>query len=1355
MLALFISYTYTVDFSTVNYRVEIPNFPVFKVKVFKVPLNPGESLAVSINSYRRYKTQPTIYPDINYFFENQRYFKEPQKNVPSKPVNIVYGFIRGKKWAFVSVVDLVKEGGVFYRYDNISFSLRKIPKRRREVFSSLPLNTSLDMIIITDSSLVEPFDSLAMFKTLRGIRTKVFTTDYIYSAFPGRTYEEKIRNFIKWAYTNWGIRFVLIGGSREVVPAPRIDMASADEYNYGYNMQSDAYYSALDGDWNYNGNYLLGELSDTIDIFPDVAVGRIPITDPYSAMEIVRRIIFYETHYLYAHPPKALLHASKFIVNNDACGYVSMMDPFISPYITTSQLCEQDTPVRDISMSELIDSLNNATIFWGFSHSNYRVFVVNIDSTTVVFQYHDIFRMNTDSTPLIWLHTGCLINSPNTNSLGAMIFKLGKSIASYGPQKESAPSIGINLVGNGFEGALNDSSGPYVGFIDVYAKIFAASLGYIESYIYESVSYGLIGDPSTVIYKSTPSTMSPTVSLVGDTLTISGAPTNALVVVVQNGVEILRDSVDAMGSLVRKLPLRGSGDIYIGINAWGYLPLMDTITVSSVSSLTLKNLSISSVFAGRNVSLTGWLKNTSSSAATSPFIKFIGLQNISSDSTTLPDIPPGDSVSFSLSLNIGRFVGNRNIVGQVIYGCSSCDTLIDTFVVMGKGPKLRFVGAYIDTSGGFITLKLLVYNEGGGPSDSNFAELYSGAFTMVSPGMYANLQPLKYTDTSFKVVLSGTYSGGSPLRLRIYNNFGDTVLARIILPDSLPPPPSVATEPGDGYIKVLWFGSANGYVIYRDSFVLNVVPGNWSFVKDMLSDGNLRCYSVAGIVEGVIGNRSPYYCNKPNPPKRFYPVDVLYPLHRTIPLAAQLDRTTPEYEIVFSSLYNTVQAYDYRGNLLWRYTVDSYPNLTEISASPAVGDVNGDGNYEVIFGIAGTQPGIIALDNSGNFLWKHDLPNAPVGVVVLGLYRGGRVPDIAFRAGPKIYFLSGDGSLINSCGNYQWRDDYISAGDIDRDGIWELIFASRDTLYVINTDCTNKPGFPKKMPLSAVRGTRIYDVDGDGYLDIIYDGGDKTYVVDRFGNINYTIDYINFSNFDVPMPLDWNGDGNIDLALLGSYFFEVRNLSGTLIYMQSGEPNTGGRLLVSGDIDGDGSDEGIFSDARSRLFVKGRFGDLKGYPIDLGHGDRYREEVVNGSSLIYDVDGDGKMELFAATNGNKFHGWNIGITGNIRWPMARGNRWNSGFPSFEMPDTNVFVQSYESNGLRKLNISLSKDGHIKIFGRKGLTVSIKIYSISGRKVFSKRILLSKGYAEVSPNLPRGIYFVEVKGKERILKKFIR
>ncbi len=150
-----------------------------------------------------------------------------------------------------------------------------------------------------------------------------------------------------------------------------------------------------------------------------------------------------------------------------------------------------------------------------------------------------------------------------------------------------------------------------------------------------------------------------------------------------------------------------------------------------------------------------------------------------------------------------------------------------------------------------------------------------------------------------------------------------------------------------------------------------------------------------------------------------------------------------------------------------------------------------------------------------------------------------------------------------------------------------------------------------------------------------------------------------------------------------------------------------------------------------------------------------REDTWNGSVLIYDVDKDGGMELFAATNGNKFHAWNLGMVGNIRWPTTRGNRWNTGFPSYEMPDTNVSVGVARKPENHYLSLSISKHGILTVYGSENSPVLVEIYNITGRKVFSQRVMLKNGFAAFKPSITKGVYFVKVTGRKTLIRKFIR
>ncbi len=157
----------------------------------------------------------------------------------------------------------------------------------------MPFNNEYDYVIITSSELDTIFDRLGAWKTKKGIRAKVVTTDSIYANYSGVDNAEKLRYFIIDAYQNWGISWVLLGGDTEIVPH-RVVYAMDCQQNSGNDLPCDLYYSDLDGNWNADGDTIFGEVADSVDMFPDVFVGRAPVENLIEAQTFVDKVLTYE-----------------------------------------------------------------------------------------------------------------------------------------------------------------------------------------------------------------------------------------------------------------------------------------------------------------------------------------------------------------------------------------------------------------------------------------------------------------------------------------------------------------------------------------------------------------------------------------------------------------------------------------------------------------------------------------------------------------------------------------------------------------------------------------------------------------------------------------------------------------------------------------------------------------------------------------------------------------------------------------------------------------------------------------------------------------------------------------------------
>ena len=87
------------------------------------------------------------------------------------------------------------------------------------LLATLASAQTYEHVIITTESFVPSFAPLGQYvEDELGLGDTTVTVEYIYSQYPGRDGAEKVRNFIRDAYSNWGTTHVLLGGDVDRVP---------------------------------------------------------------------------------------------------------------------------------------------------------------------------------------------------------------------------------------------------------------------------------------------------------------------------------------------------------------------------------------------------------------------------------------------------------------------------------------------------------------------------------------------------------------------------------------------------------------------------------------------------------------------------------------------------------------------------------------------------------------------------------------------------------------------------------------------------------------------------------------------------------------------------------------------------------------------------------------------------------------------------------------------------------------------------------------------------------------------------------------------------------------------------------
>lgn len=160
----------------------------------------------------------------------------------------------------------------------------------------IDFSTPRQMIIVTNAERENWFTEYAQWRSSMGVSTGIFTMEDILSSYTGSDSAAKLRNFIAHAYQTWSdsespLEYVILGGDDEIVPERGTFGRVGDTVDN--RMPTDLYYGALDGTWNANNNNLYGEVSDNVDLIPEVHVGRFPAETLSEFQNIFRKSKYY------------------------------------------------------------------------------------------------------------------------------------------------------------------------------------------------------------------------------------------------------------------------------------------------------------------------------------------------------------------------------------------------------------------------------------------------------------------------------------------------------------------------------------------------------------------------------------------------------------------------------------------------------------------------------------------------------------------------------------------------------------------------------------------------------------------------------------------------------------------------------------------------------------------------------------------------------------------------------------------------------------------------------------------------------------------------------------------------------
>jgi hypothetical protein len=1209
------------------------------------------------------------------------------------------GFTEERRWQVTSrVVNPEQYEG--YEWDEV----RVEPPRGGFQPTGVPSleGSPVDYVIITPSSLAGAYQQLADWKTAKGVPTVVRTVEWIEANYRnGVDVQETIRNFLKDAYAKWGITYALLGGDTPQIPA----RYGYVRYYGGAKIPTDMYFACLDGSWNADHDNLWGEgfyyvAMDEPDLYADIYVGRLPTRTVAEVNTIYDKIVSYETPRQRDYLDRLMFLAEVLFPVDWVEGQpIDQNGADNAEYLRA--LILQDEPIEvtrmyqteylypgsvDENRQAAMDSMES-----GYNHvihigHGFNVTMSVGDGSIIVAdalalnhpdRYMNLYMLNCNAAAYDY---NCLAEAFLSNPHGG-------AVTCVGANRSAFPNASSYYMDEYYR-LLFDEDVVHIG--EAFARSRLPRTPVAEASdgvdLWTHYIYTLLGDPELSLWTGPVDTLGVThVSSVGlgeselsFTVTANGAPVDSAVVCVMKGEEDYRyAATNGTGQVTIPFRSETPGEISVvvtGLNVGRHESAI-TVTPSAPAYVRLSDVGVVDdgsgssegngdgvIDGGETVELTVELANSGGAATGSVTVvlRSSSSEVVIEDSTAAVGVIGAGMTK--AALDPFRVVFSKDAADEtaveftLVIGNTPSGEWRDEFTRLIHAPKLDLISLRVDDSatgngngrpdaGEAFRLYYELKNYGTGTAVGLSAELadLEGGFTFTdSVDGYADLPPVTAEENTDGFLISeSTVLTEHHLGITITDGYGRVYRDTLELRE--PSPPSALAfdvSLGADRLEVSWAASASSdvrrYQVYHSltsggPYELRTVdPVDHTVYLDVGLQGSTKYFYVVTAVDSS-GNESDYsaeYWSNTNPPQLDgWPIEMAEETTCS-PIVGDIDGDG-DMEIVAGNDY--VYAWHHDGNEM--IDGDADPQTWGVlntqgdlfTAPITLGNINNVKGMDII-AVSYYTKQVFCFDYTGATIagWPQSIENNSRTAAV--------VCDLDGNGDPEIVAVD-QGGII-----YAWNHDGTEYRDGDSNPATQGVFFRTPT----------PPGWHYQTPACC-------DIDEDGRDEIILGTlVDTVYVLNDDGTS--VPGWPKATNGDVAGSIavgDIDGDGHLDMVVpTKSSEVNAYRRDGTVLWTRWVAQNTFfAPSPALADFDGDGTLETVYAGSNHKLYIIRSNGtDYPNWPITY-NATTYTES----SPVVADVDGDGSLDIILGDESKYLSVWDINGQMKVGFPIATGD----------------------------------------------------------------------------------------------------